>query len=77
MNKDNLLKEGFFDKLRKIFGLSSAQERELKKDKQLNSIINNLNKDVKDIEKIATKIYKRYGIKKKINIRKYQLKDFL
>ena len=79
MNNENILTEGFFDKIKRMMGLSSSDQKKIKKetDKKLNSIIKDLNSSVRDFEKHAAGMYKDLGIKKKVNIRKYKLTDFL
>ena len=78
---DNLISEGFFSKIKKILGLSSAEETQLKKNKaaasKINNILNDLNDDVLDFEKSINSSYKDMGINKKINIKKYKVTDFL
>ena len=77
MNVENVLKEGFFDKLRKMLGLSSAQEKKLRKNKKVMDAIKDLNYDVRTFEKLAQDMFKDFGINRKVNIRKYKLKDFI
>mgnify|MGYP003119328970 CR=1 FL=1 len=81
MNCGNLINEGFFDKLKKILGLSPAQEKQLKKNKavasKIKDIIDDLNHDVKDFENFIDDYYKELGINKKADIRKYKITDFL
>ena len=84
MNKNNLLTEGFFDKIKKFFRLSTSQEKELKKNKKVQNIVKILNNDVKDLnkdvvefEKLMTDAFKDLGIDRKVDIPKYKLKDFI
>ena len=84
MDKNNIITEGFFGKLAKVLGLSSSQEKQLKKDKKIQNIINDLNSDIKELnsdvkefERLATKAYKNLGIDRKVDITKYKLKDFI
>ena len=78
---DNLISEGFFSKIKKILGLSSAEETQLKKNKaaasKISNILNDLNDDVLEFEKSINSYYKDMGINKKINIKKYKVTDFL
>ena len=77
MNKNTLVTEGFFSKLSKVLGLSSSQEKKLKKNKKVQNIIKDLNNDVTEFEKLATQMYKDLGIDRKIDITKYKLADFI
>ena len=77
MDNKNVLRESFFDKIKKMLGLSTSQEKELKKNKKIIKIFKDLNSDVKEFEKQAEDMFKDLGIKRKVNIKKYQLKDLL
>tara|TARA_Y100000361_G_C11098106_1_gene310297 strand:+ start:192 stop:425 length:234 start_codon:yes stop_codon:yes gene_type:complete len=77
MNIHNVLTEGFFEKIRRTLGLSTKQEKILRKDKKLMKLIKDLNYDVSEFEKHAQDMFKDLGIKRKVNIKKYQVKDFL
>ena len=77
MERTNILEEGFFDKLRRMLGLSSSQEKKLRKNKKVMKIIKDLNYDVRAFEKHAQSMFDDLGVKRKVNIRKYQLKDFI
>ena len=77
MNKNTLVTEGFFSKLSKVLGLSSSQEKKLKKNKKVQNIIKDLNNDVTEFEKLATQMYKDLGIDRKVDITKYKLADFI
>ncbi len=77
MNRNNVLTEGFFDKLKRTFGLSSKDEKILRKNKKVMNSIKDLNYDVKEFEKLAQDLFKDLGINRKVNIRKYKLKDFI
>ena len=77
MNIHNVLTEGFFEKIRRTLGLSTKQEKILRKDKKLMKLIKDLNYDVREFEKHAQDMFKDLGIKRKVNIKKYQVKDFL
>ena len=77
--KSTILNEGFFDKIKKLFGFSTSDQKKLDKDtaKKVNSIISDLNKDVVEFEKLAQSMYDDMGIKKKVNIRKYKIQDLI
>ena len=77
MNKNNLITEGFFSKIAKMLGLSSSEERKLKKNKKVQNIIKDLNNDVTEFEKLASEAFKDIGIDRKIDVTKYKLKDFI
>ena len=77
MDGTSIINEGFFDKIRKILGLSTAQEKLLKKDKKITNLIKNINKDVIQFEKHAKAMFKDLGINREIDIKKYKLKDFI
>ena len=77
MNIHNVLTEGFFEKIRRTLGLSTKQEKILRKDKKLMKLIKDLNYEVSEFEKHAQDMFKDLGIKRKVNIKKYQVKDFL
>jgi len=81
MDKNNILSENIFSKIKKILGLSSSEEKKLKNNKtavkKINNIINDLNSDVVDFENIVNSMYKDLGIDKKVNAKKYKLSDFI
>lgn len=77
MDRKNILSEGFFDKIRRAFGLSTSQEKILKKDKEVQAGIKDMNDRVERIEKILQKKFKKIGIDKKIKLSKYTVNDFL
>ena len=60
-----------------MLGLSTSQEKILKKNKKVIKSINTLNDDVREFEKNAEEMFKDMGINRKVNIRKYKLKDFI
>jgi hypothetical protein len=73
MNTENVLSEGFFDKLSKLVGkLKPNQKNKLKKSKKLKSALSGLNKSVNDIEKAFSDIY---GTDVKLD--KFKLSDFV
>ncbi len=81
MDKNNILSENIFSKIKKILGLSSSEEKKLKNNKtavkKINNIINDLNSDVVEFENIVNGMYKDLGIDKKVNAKKYKLSDFI
>ena len=73
MNTENVLSEGFFDKLSKLVGkLKPIQKNKLKKSKKLKSALSSLNKSVNDIEKAFSDAY---GTDVKLD--KFKLSDFI
>jgi len=73
MNNENVLSEGFFDKLSKIIGkLKPNQKNKLKKSKKLKSALIDLNNSVSDIEQAYSDIY---GTDVKLD--KFKLSDFV
>ena len=73
MNNENVLSEGFFDKLSKLVGkLKPIQKNKLKKSKKLKLALSGLNKSVNDIEKAFSDIY---GTDVKLD--KFKLSDFV
>ena len=77
MNKNNLLAEGFFNKIAKILRLSTSQEKQLKKNKKVQGILKDLNNDVAEFEKLASEAFEELGIDRKVDITRYKLKDFI
>jgi len=73
MDRKNILNEGFFNMLRKYL----VQYPALKKDKKVTNNIKNLNNKVSDLEKVIAKRFKDLGVKKKVKLSKYNLKDFI
>jgi len=69
MNKENLLSEGFFDKLKSFIKNKKAFNL-LKEDKTFMGYLNKLNKNVDDIEKY----FKDQDIQ--ISLDKFSAKDF-
>ena len=73
MNTENVLSEGFFDKLSKLVGkLKPIQKNKLKKSKKLKSALIDLNNSVSDIEQAYSDIY---GTDVKLD--KFKLSDFV
>ena len=73
MNNDNILTEGFFDKLFKIFKVDKSDQSKIKKDKRIKSAVKGLNTSVKDLEDLLSK---QYGYKVDLGS-KYKLSDFI
>ena len=73
MNTENVLSEGFFDKLSKLVGkLKPIQKNKLKKSKKLKSALLGLNNSVSDIEKVFSDIYRT-----DVKLDKFKLSDFV
>ena len=67
-----LIAEGFFSKLKRMFGFKPNQINKLKKDRKFKGHISNLNKNWDDL---ATMIEKDYG--QKVKFEKFTIKDFM
>ncbi len=75
MNNENILAEGFFSKLGKMLGLSSKEEKILKKNPKLKSALKDYNDGWKSLEK---EIQDETGDKNfKFPHKKFTLSDFL
>ena len=75
MNKEVILAEGFFSKLSKLLGLSSKEERLLKKNPGIKSALKKYNDGWMNLEK---KVQQQTGDKNfKLPHRKFSLSDFL
>jgi phenylalanyl-tRNA synthetase alpha subunit len=72
LNKNNIIKEGFFTDILKFLRLYPN----LKKNKKFKSKITDLNVNVKELETLMNQELKSYGSKKKIKLKTYSLKDF-
>ena len=68
MNHDNILSEGFFDKVGKFFKLlkQAKKERKLLKDPKIKSKVNKLHKDIDDLQGNIRQLAKKYGIEDKL-----------
>ena len=77
MNQSSLITEGFFSKLRKVLGLSSKEEKTLKKNKKFMKSFKDLNSSVVNLEKMMNDEMKTYGSKKKIKLNQFKLSDFI
>lgn len=75
MNHLNLITEGFFEKLLKIIKDKKLVSK-LKKDKNLNKDLSNLNKLTQDTEDRINKDLLSLG-KKPIKLSKFTIKDFI
>ena len=72
MNKNNLITEGFFEKLFRKLGISDKEkQKRIKADKKLKSAVSNLNQSNKDVEAW----FKKQGIDLKLH--NYSPSDFL
>ena len=76
MNRDNLLSEGFFDKLKKFI----KDKRVLKKvqnDPKVKNNLNKLNSSQKDLENYLNKLLKDAGLEQNVKLSKFDAKDFI
>ena len=71
MNKNNILSEGFFDKLFKIFKVDKSTQSKIKKDKKIKDGIKALNNSWSKIEDNL----KEKGVEAKFD--KFKLSDFI
>jgi hypothetical protein len=75
MNQSNLIAEGFFSKLGKMLGLSSKEERLLKKNPKIKAALKDYNNSWKELENMVKDFT---GDKKyKLPNQKFTMKDFL
>jgi hypothetical protein len=72
MNKENIIAEGFFSKLKSIFKLSPDKVKKIKKDKKVKKSVKQLNKNWSDLSDMFAK---DYGIKPKFE--KFKVSDFM
>ena len=77
MNKSNLLKEGFFNSLLKIFKVFPNLKKNNNVKKKIEKDIKNLNSDISSLEKMMNDEMKQYGSNKKIKLTNLKLKDFI
>ena len=75
MNNENILSENFFSKLKKLLGLSSKEEKILKKNKSFMKNFKDLGKATTELEKAINRDLKKLG-KKPIKLDRYELSDF-
>jgi hypothetical protein len=73
MNRENILVEGFFDKLFKMFKVSKSDQVKIKKDKKIRGAVKDLNGSVTDLEGLLSK---QYGYTVNLGP-KYKLSDFI
>tara|TARA_A100001515_G_scaffold137338_1_gene129847 strand:+ start:45 stop:257 length:213 start_codon:yes stop_codon:yes gene_type:complete len=68
MNHENILSEGFFDKVGKFFKLLSKvkKERKLMKNPLIARKVNKFNKDMDQLEGSIKDLAKKYGIEDKL-----------
>ena len=71
MNKNNILSEGFFDKLFKIFKVDKSTQSKIKKDKKIKNSIKALNNSWSKIEDNL----KEKSVEVKFD--KFKLSDFI
>ncbi len=76
MNQSCLITEGFFSKLKKLIGLSSKEEKILRKNSKFMKGLKSLNSDLVDLEKSMNDELKMMGSKKKIKFNKFKVSDF-
>ena len=76
MNQSSLITEGFFSKLKKLIGLSSKEEKILRKNSKFMKGLKSLNSDLVDLEKSMNDELKMMGSKKKIKFNKLKVNDF-
>ena len=72
LNKNNIIKEGFFTDILKFLKLYPN----LKKNKNFKNKITDLNANVGELETLMNQELKSYGSTKKIKLKTYSLKDF-
>jgi hypothetical protein len=73
MNNENILSEGFFDSLLKIF----KGHPELKNNKKIKNNIKDLNKKVSNLEQMMNDELASFGSKEKIKLKQHKLSDFI
>ena len=72
MNNNNIISEGFFNKLFKMFKIDKSDQSKIKKDKKINNAIKDLNNSWADLEDF---VEKEYG--QKVKFDKFKLSDFI
>jgi len=75
MDSSNLITEGFFSKIKKALGLSTKEEKILKRNKPFMNSLKDLNKTVNELEYELNKVFQQYG-KKPVKLTKYKISDF-
>jgi hypothetical protein len=76
MNQATLIAEGFFSKLFKKIKDKKFQKT-VKKDKEFNKHLKDLNKGTETLENHLNKMLKDAGLKPNVKLDTYTLKDFL
>lgn len=71
MNRNNLLSEGFFDKLFKLLKVKKDDKKNLSKDKELDSAIKQMNDAARSMEKR----FKKYG--HNVKLKNWKPEDFI
>ena len=76
MDNENIITENFFGKLKKLLGLSSKEEKILKKNKSFMKSFKSLGNITTELEKAINQDLKKLG-KKPIKLDRYKLSDFI
>ena len=76
MDNENIITENFFGKLKKLLGLSSKEEKILKKNKLFMKSFKSLGNITTELEKAINQDLKKLG-KKPIKLDRYKLSDFI
>ena len=76
MDNENIVTENFFSKLKKLLGLSSKEEKILKKNKSFMKSFKSLGNITTELEKAINQDLKKLG-KKPIKLDRYKLSDFI
>ena len=76
MDNENIITENFFSKLKKLLGLSSKEEKILKKNKSFMKSFKSLGNITTELEKAINRDLKKLG-KKPIKLDRYKLSDFI
>ena len=71
MNNNNIISEGFFNKLFKMFKIDKSDQSKIKKDKKINNAIKDLNNSWSKIEDNL----KEKGVE--VKFEKFKLSDFI
>ena len=76
MNRDNLLSEGFFDKLKKFIKDKKVLKK-VQNDPKVKSSLNKLNISQKNLENYLNKLLKDAGLEQNVKLSKFDAKDFI
>ena len=76
MNRNNLLSEGFFDKLKKFIKDKKVLKK-IKNDLKVKNTLNKLNNSQEDLEDYLNKLLKDAGLKPNVTLSKFDAKDFI